>query len=61
MYVFTNSVLLLLDSSVIISDSLFTEQKRLENQNRIYDFEFENQKLTNELKLSKEVQKRNLV
>jgi tetratricopeptide (TPR) repeat protein len=49
------------DSSVIISDSLFTEQKRLENQNRIYDFEFENQKLTNELKLSKEVQKRNLV
>lgn len=48
------------DSASILSDSLFSEQKRVETQNTIFNFELEKQQVENKFKLEKEVQKRNI-
>lgn len=48
------------DSASILSDSLFTEQKRVETQNTVFNFELEKQQAENKFKLEKEVQKRNI-
>jgi anti-sigma regulatory factor (Ser/Thr protein kinase) len=46
------------DSASILSDSLFTEQKRAETQNTIFNFELEKQQVESKLKLENEAQKR---